>query len=112
MLAVDERISNLYQREGISIDTLSTERKATNPPVYAAGYQYSHSLERMQIPGSEEEPSLVACRQRAFAHAYRRSAFGAVAGRLIVKRFIVSHLGSTALWALRSAIVSCYSIAR
>ncbi|MFT5300832.1 MAG: hypothetical protein ACI814_001615, partial [Mariniblastus sp.] len=32
MLAVDERISYLYQREGLSIDTLSTERKATNLP--------------------------------------------------------------------------------
>ncbi|MFT7630545.1 MAG: hypothetical protein ACI87E_001552 [Mariniblastus sp.] len=32
MLAVDERISYLHQREGLSIDTLSTERKATNLP--------------------------------------------------------------------------------
>ncbi|MFT7631337.1 MAG: hypothetical protein ACI87E_002375 [Mariniblastus sp.] len=32
MLAVNERISYLYQREGLSIDTLSTERKANNLP--------------------------------------------------------------------------------
>ncbi|MFT5303313.1 MAG: hypothetical protein ACI87E_002636 [Mariniblastus sp.] len=32
MLAVDERISYSHQREGLSIDTFSTERKATNLP--------------------------------------------------------------------------------
>jgi hypothetical protein len=32
MLAVNERISYLYQREGLSIELFLTERKATNLP--------------------------------------------------------------------------------
>ncbi|MFT5299743.1 MAG: hypothetical protein ACI87E_001517 [Mariniblastus sp.] len=47
----------------------------------------------------QESLSLVDFLQWAIAHAYKRSAFGAVACRLIVKRSIVSHYKSTSPYA-------------
>jgi hypothetical protein len=95
MVVVYEPIKYLYQREGISIDTLSTERKATIPIVYRLVDLKSILAVTMATQlVSEEDSSLVTRRQETNAHAYKRSAYDTVTSRLFVKRSIVSHYKS------------------